>query len=119
MSIPSLCQVVTCAVLVHLTVLVSSTYFTILGIEGIRADKYFISQHCSFLLNFVLKKLTDHLDCDHALKEKVMKSAMEHRNLAFDKTCTFEKTFLPRIYLEAKRRLKQTPSMHMKKHKSY
>ena len=44
MSIPSLCQVVTCAVLVHLTVLVSSTYFTILGIEGIRADKYFISQ---------------------------------------------------------------------------
>ena len=47
--------------------------------------------YCSFLLNFVLKKLTDHLDCDHALKEKVMKSAMEHRNLAFDKTCTFEK----------------------------
>ena len=74
--------------------------------------------YCSFLLNFVLKKLTDHLDCDHALKEKVMKSAMEHRNLAFDKTCTFEKTFLPRIYLEAKRRLKQTPSMHMKKHKN-
>ena len=74
--------------------------------------------YCSFLLNFVLKKLTDHLDCDDALKEKVMKSAMEHRNLAFDKTCTFEKTFLPRIYLEAKRRLKQTPSMHMKKHKN-
>ena len=44
-SIPSLCQVVTCAVLVHLTVLVSSTYFAILGIKGIRADKYFISQH--------------------------------------------------------------------------
>ena len=47
-SIPSLCQVVTCAVLVHLTVLVSSTYFTILGIEGIRADKYFISQHTPY-----------------------------------------------------------------------
>ena len=73
--------------------------------------------YCSFLLNFVLKKLTDHLDCDHALKEKVMKSAMEHRNLEFHGTCAVEKTFLPRIYLEAKRRLKQTPSMHMKKHK--
>lgn len=74
--------------------------------------------YCSFLLNFVVKKLTDHLDCDDILKEKVMRSAMEHRNLKLDGTCKFEKTFLPRIYLEAKRRLKQTPSMHMKKHKN-
>ena len=73
--------------------------------------------YCCFLLNFVLKKLTDHLDCDDVLKEKLMEKVMENRNLEFDDMCKFEKTFLPRIYLEAKRRLKQTPSMHMKKHK--
>ena len=58
------------------------------------------------------------LDCNVKFREQVMSHAMKHRFLKTDFGETkFENTFLSRIYNEAKRRVKQTPANHLKKHK--
>ena len=75
-------------------------------------------EYCCFLLNFVLKRMLTSLDCNDSFKEQVMSHAMKHRFLTtYFGSSKFEDTFLSRIYNEAKRRVKQTPANHLKRHR--